>query len=176
MPVIAAMRKLGTMYSIGMITSFPYTKLNGVFPVSLLQVVQWNIQILVIMVPVTYLCECMLQHLVELLHCPIYLWMIWVTLLMLYMKFLCQCVDRATNEVTPLVSHQYHWKPKPSNNFVKQEPHCYRSSAIYNRCGLIPSCQIVCRCNYAPRIGLFPGGLIGPTKSKSHLSNGYSVT
>ena len=38
-PVVIAMRKLGTMYSMGMTASFPYTSLNGVCPVSLLQVV-----------------------------------------------------------------------------------------------------------------------------------------
>ena len=41
MLVASAMHRVGTMYSIGMIASCPYTNLNGVFPVSLLQVVRY---------------------------------------------------------------------------------------------------------------------------------------
>ena len=40
-PVVVAIRRLGTMYYIGVTTSYPYTNLNGVCPVSLLQVVRY---------------------------------------------------------------------------------------------------------------------------------------
>ena len=41
MPIMVAMRRLGTMYSIGMTASFPYNNLNGIFPINLLQVVRY---------------------------------------------------------------------------------------------------------------------------------------
>ena len=40
-PVATAMRRLGMMYSIGITASFPYTNLNGVFPINLLKVVRY---------------------------------------------------------------------------------------------------------------------------------------
>ena len=40
--IAAAMRRIKTMYSIGMIASFPYTNLNDVYPVNLLQVVRYS--------------------------------------------------------------------------------------------------------------------------------------
>lgn len=41
MPVIIAIRKLGTMYSMGMTASLPYTNWKGFWPVNFLHVVQY---------------------------------------------------------------------------------------------------------------------------------------
>ena len=69
---------------------------------------------------------------------------------MLYMKVLCQCTDCVIDEVTLLVTHQYPFSSKQSDNVFKLEPHYCCSGAIYNRCSLHPSCQIVYHCNDVP--------------------------
>ena len=128
MLVVAVMGKIRTIYSIGMATSCLYTNLNDVYPVNILQVVRYAhkttgiFKRLVIAVCIKQICKCMLQQFVECLHYPIFLWMIQGTLIMLYLELLYQCIDYAIDEVTPLVSHQYPWAPKPGDNVVKQEP------------------------------------------------------
>jgi hypothetical protein len=110
----------------------------------------------------------MLEYLFECFYNIDGMLMIQRVLLMMVHNFPSQHADGVIQEVCTLISHQYIWAAKPGDNILKNESCRSLYNTMLNRHSFCPLGQIFLCFRHV-------GGLIIPTKSITHFSNGFST-